>query len=190
MSKANLPKRRTPADNNGAKGQQVPMEYSVDYPPALYEIDEPESGGGGDQLARVIDMLYRRRWYVLSSFVSILILTAAYTYTRVPQYEAESYVTVDLGSVTLDIGKQLTASEEGGDASFELFARSDRSLSGEIRLLQISDQLELRVAERLLQDKDRGLLGGTSDLQLPRVRVVPTAERGADNIIRFYRQKL
>ena len=130
-------------------------------------------------------MLFRRRWYILIAFLVVLLLSGIYTYRLVPQYEAVSFVTVDLGKVTLDVGRNLGTSSDAADASFELFARSDRSLAGEIRLLNISDQLDVRVAERLVEESRRGLLGGASDLSLPRVNVIPSPERGSDNIIRF-----
>ena len=138
----------------------------------------------GENFATIIDLLFRRKWYLVAGFFVTLCITAIYSYTRVPQYESSSYVMVNLGNVTVDIGRSLESNENSAEGSISFFARSDRSLAGEIRLLEISDELVERVADRVRERMDDGLLGNEiSEIPKGRVRFFP--ERGTDNIIRF-----
>ena len=183
MAKSNLPKK---INSRGGREKQRDHHESLNvvgdgalaYDP--YEPFEPPSRSR-DQISRVIDVLFRQRWLILTIFLLVSSLTAAYTFTRQPLYQAPSFVAVDLGSVSVDIGR---SNLDNSDSGFELFARSDRSLLGEIRLLEISDQLVQRVADRIAREEGV-LLGGEGYDGIPQGRVQFEAERGADNIIRF-----
>ncbi|MDX1546412.1 MAG: AAA family ATPase [Rhodothermales bacterium] len=143
---------------------------------------------GKQQVEKMLDLLFRQKWVVLAGFLVVLALSAVYTMTREPLYEAASFVMVDLGRVTVDIGRKPVTETERLEGGFDLFARNDRSVSGEIRLLEISDQLVQRVMRRMQAAEAAG--GGPSAEEGAvfsplggRVRFV--REQGSDNIIRF-----
>ena len=185
MSESYLPKRNgSSADHTNNDREVLPYRRNGDLAPGGYGgyfegMAQPMSNT--DQMAKLIDLLIRRKWIILVSFLIILGLTFAYTQTLVPEYEATSYVMVDLGGVQVDIGRRIPADDLGQEAGFELFATNDRSLAGEIRLLQISDQLVQRVQERL----QASMGADASQFSMPDylVRFVP--DGGVDNIIRF-----
>ena len=184
MSESYLPKRNGSSTNHiNDEREVIPSRRNGDLAPGGYGYFESmaQPMSNTDQMAKAIDLLIRRKWVILVSFLVVLGFTFAYTQTLVPEYEAISYVMVDLGGVQVDIGRRIPVENLGEDAGFELFATNDRSLSGEIRLLQISDQLVQRVRQRLQQS-----IGvDTDQLNIPyySVRFVP--DGGVDNIIRF-----
>ncbi|MCH8124242.1 MAG: AAA family ATPase [Bacteroidetes bacterium] len=162
-------------------GRWTPSQQSGSYGEYRY-TDVPSHRGGKEQVENALDLLFRRKWTILISFIIVLAGAATYSFTRTPRYEASSYVSVDLGTRTI-----IDAAPSGvGD---NLFARSDRTLPGEIRLLQISDQLQTRVAQRIaaiqngisLNDNSETIENLTAGLRSGRVEFYP--ERQTENII-------
>lgn len=138
---------------------------------------------GKEQIAKVLDILFRRKWIVIIGFAVILGLTVLYTANLTPQYEASSYIMVDLGKVSLDIARSSSSDESDQGSGFELFASSDRTLAGEIRLLEISDQLEQRVDQRMQENLANA---GNGNMPVRRMGYVSfVTDRGSDNILRF-----
>ena len=182
MAKSNLPKRSRKGRRTTGWADEHGLDQINNGGLVAYDLEDAfdKSSGTRDQIAKVLDILFRQRWLILIVFILVLGLTSAYTFTREPIYEAPAFVAVDLGSVSVDIGR---GNLENTDAGFELFARSDRSLTGEIRLLEISDQLVQRVAERI--SRQGTLIGSNGFEGIPKGKVDFVAERGADNIIRF-----
>ncbi|RMH49007.1 MAG: polysaccharide biosynthesis tyrosine autokinase [Bacteroidetes bacterium] len=136
---------------------------------------------GKQQVELVIDLLYRRRWSILMVFLLVVGGTAAYTFTRVPQYQATSYVMIDLAQT----GGRGSSSASGmmpgvGGQSSNLFATA-RSISSEIQLLQISDELRSRVYDRFEAMRD----DTTEDRAVPRGTVSFGELRGGNNIIQM-----
>jgi Mrp family chromosome partitioning ATPase/uncharacterized protein involved in exopolysaccharide biosynthesis len=140
---------------------------------------------GKEQVARVLDVLFRRKWSLLSGFAAVLLSAIVYSLLTKPQYEAVGFVLVDLGKVSVDIELTDPSRVEGADAGFELFARSDRTLAGEIRLLRISDQLMQRVVQRLRIEDELDLDANAEPPAILRGRVLFEPESGSENIIRF-----
>ena len=97
-----------------------------------------------DQLEEVVDMLYRRKWTIILVFLLVTSAVAAYTFTIEPEYQARSYVMLDLGGRS-----SLQMQEQLPSESTSLFAGFNRSLAGELQLLELSNQLKQRVEQRL-----------------------------------------
>lgn len=146
-----------------------------------------ESGPPADnqkQIERVVDLIARGKWLILGAFLLVVAGTAIYTWTRTPRYQTRSYVLVDLGKPTLTMQERIEGSEM-------LFARTDRSISGEITLLQISDELASRVRERVseVQARLREQRAADSTFEAPttfeqlRGGIEFTVNRGSSNII-------
>lgn len=110
---------------------------------------------GKEQIERILDLVFRRKWTILISFLVVLVGAIAYSFTRTPRFETGAYVSVDLGPRTI-------VDRDPSGVGENLFARNDRSLQGEVRLLQISDQLQMRVAERMTNGFPGELLNGDS----------------------------
>lgn len=189
MSASYLPKRDGPhSEHKTERKAPLPVKHTArdGYASFGHFNDGSHPANGKEQVEKALDLFFRRKWIVLVGFLVALVISVIYTMTRVPQYEAASFVMVDLGRVTVDIGRRAPSGEERPDAGFDLFARSDRSLAGEIQLLQISDQLEQRVLQQLQQDGREEL---PEDAEQPfsplggQVQFAP--ERRSDNIIRF-----
>ena len=187
MSDSYLPARPTPPSEHDVRREDVlynRREADLGYPGPVYYDQFANPLSGKDQIAKLLDLLYRRKWIVVIGFLIVMAAAVAYTMSLTPQYEATSFVMVDLGKVSVDIARRTTPTEEG-DAGFELFARSDRTLSGEIRLLEISDQLVQRVNQRVRQNISTEENGEQEFAIAPRGRVHFVPERGSDNILRF-----
>jgi len=187
MSGSYLPKRDGSSSEHEAEREApLPVKHTEGggYARFGYYSNVLDPKSSKEQLEGALDLFFRRKWIVLVGFLVVVAISAVYTMTRVPQYEAASFVMVDLGRVTVDIGRRSLSERGRPDAGFDLFARNDRSLFGEIQLLQISDQLVQRVMQRLREDEEL-----PEDSEEPfsplrgRVQFVP--ERGSDNIIRF-----
>ena len=147
-----------------------------------YYNSQSPSANGKQQIEKVLDMLFRRKWVILAVFLGTLMLAYGYSITRTPEYQTSGFVLVNLGPLTVDLSRGVATDLEA-NGEYELFARNDRNLSGEIRLLEISDQLRQRVYQRL-QDSD---VPGTENISLlslrSKIRFSP--ESGTNNIIRF-----
>lgn len=111
------------------------------YGPA-YGYSE-ESPGGKKQFEQMLDLLYRRRWIVIVSFLVVAIGATAYGLSQPPEYRASSTVMLNL---TRSMNVQASTGVGVGD---NLFARNDRTLSGELFLIQSSYTINQRVNQRL-----------------------------------------
>ncbi|GIV57654.1 MAG: hypothetical protein KatS3mg042_0567 [Rhodothermaceae bacterium] len=147
-------------------------------PASSYAYYEPfRPSGGREQIERLLDLLYRRRWLIVLVFLLVAGSVAVYTYTLEPEYEAYSYVMLELQGRRAEVPPSPTGADDN------LFARNDRTLTGEIQILYLSDQLYERVHRRLaeLRGQDSSLAG------LP-LRGYPRFEpegREGNNIIRI-----
>lgn len=171
-------------ENNGHNGDLLPVLRNGEENGSLgYYYNSVPPPSGKKQIENVLDLLFRRKWIILAGFVVTVSLAYAYSVTRTPEYQASGFVLVDLGPVSVDLNR---GGSLGGEANgeFELFARRDRSLSGEIRLLEISDELRQRVYQRLQTSPD---VPGAESISLNSLgsRIRFSLESGTKNIIRF-----
>lgn len=120
------------------------------YPDYAYPGQIP--GSGREQLEQVMDLLYRRKWIIICSFVLVVGCAVAYTLTRVPQYQAHSFVMIDLGGGPIAGEVAL-----GGSTT----TSSSRSLATELFVLQTSLTMAERVHQRVAEAH------GTSGDDLP-----------------------
>src|SRR5690554_6723126 len=100
-------------------------------------------GNGRKKFEQTLDLLYRRRWIVISTFLLVAVGTAIYALTRPPEYRAQSVVVVNLARTHAP--QQMM----GIDAGDNFFARNDRTLAGELFLIRSSYTVSQRVNERL-----------------------------------------
>lgn len=112
------------------------------YGPTYGYSDEPP--GGKKQLEQTLDLLYRRRWILIVSFLLVLIGATAYGLSLPPEYRASSTVMVNLGRSSAAL-----QAATGVGVGENLFARNDRTLSGELFLIQSSYTVSQRVNQRL-----------------------------------------
>ncbi len=140
---------------------------------------------GKEQIERALDLFFRRKWVILTTFLVAVAGAAVYTFTSEPRFEAPAYVSVDLGTrVVMDV------TDAAGSVD-NLFARNDRTLAGEIVLLQISDRLQQRVFARYADDQSGQAMAtgmtGNNSVGIPLINGYPQflPERGSDNIIQI-----
>ncbi|RMF56740.1 MAG: hypothetical protein D6746_12150, partial [Bacteroidetes bacterium] len=147
-------------------------------PASSYAYYEPfRPSGGREQIERLLDLLYRRRWLIVLVFLLVAGSVAVYTYTLEPEYEAYSYVMLELQGRRAELPPSPTGTDEN------LFARNDRTLTGEIQILYLSDQLYERVHRRLAELKEQdSTLAGMPIQGYPRFE--PEGREG-NNIIRI-----
>lgn len=93
------------------------------------------------QIESVLDMLFRRRWIIIAVFVLATVAAVIYSATRVPSYQANALIMVELNRAPS--GEAVSA--EGNTP----FVRSDRSIATELFILQNSHAIYSRVNERL-----------------------------------------
>lgn len=154
-----------PGDPDTRDMAETPHYEAVSYP------------SGREQVEQVLDLLYRRRWIILLTFLIVAGSVAVYTYTLKPEYEAYSYVMLDLQNRRADPVPSPTGN---GD---NLFATNNRTLTGEIQLLYLSDQLFRRVNSRFQQMQNGGSGQEISPIQgYPKFE--PEGKQG-NNIIRI-----
>jgi polysaccharide biosynthesis transport protein len=96
-----------------------------------------------DQFEGWIDLVYRRRVLIIVTFLIIASLAVAYALTRPAQYQASAVVMLTL-SQRGNPGMQV-----GVDPGSNVFARADRTLQGELFLIQSSHAISQRVNNRL-----------------------------------------
>ena len=165
-----LPQRSEGGGSHSVLNDGKGSASSTFIPPGMSQLSDRE------QLDHLLDLLMRRKWVIIACFMLFLAGSMVYSLTLEPEYESASFVLLDLGKVVVDIRDGNTAGVETGDPSMDLFARSDRSLEGEIRLLQLSEQLVQRVGRRLMEGEQHEHVQGN---------VIFVSERGSGNIIRF-----
>ena len=175
-------------EQNGHDVDLLPVPHNGEENGSLgyytYYNTPPPPTNGKKQIEKVLDMLFRRKWIIIAVFLATTVLAYGYSITRTPEFQASGFVLVNLGPVTVDLSKGIS-SDVDTNGEFELFARNDRSLSGEIRLLEISDQLRQRVYQRLQNNTEE--VAGLEHLSLSSLRYMIrfSPESGTKNIIRF-----
>ena len=107
----------------------------------------PYDDGAGNkrQLEQMLDVLFRRRWTVILTFIIIAAGTTAYALTRPPEFRASALVMVNLSRATNSM--QMASGINPGE---NVFALNNRSLGGELFLIQSSHAIAQRVNQRLL----------------------------------------
>jgi capsular exopolysaccharide synthesis family protein len=91
-------------------------------------------------LREIVDILRQGRWIIFGCFLLVTALTAAYTFSVAPEYEASSLVYVNVGQSGPQLG-QLLGLETG-----------NRNIANEIEILR-SRAISMQVADRLLQER-------------------------------------
>jgi polysaccharide biosynthesis transport protein len=119
------------------------MKESNSYIPGESYPASGASKGGRDQFEKWIDLVYRRRWIVVVTFLLIGSLATVYALTRPATYSASSVVMLNLSRT----GNP--ALQTGVETGENVFARADRSLQGELFLIQSSHAIAQRVNRRL-----------------------------------------
>ncbi|MFW5955405.1 MAG: GumC family protein, partial [Rhodothermales bacterium] len=103
-----------------------------------------DKAGGRRQFEQILDLLYRRRMIVISTFLIVSTIAAAYALTRPPEYRASTVVVVNL-SRSASANPAVTGVSTGNN----VFATNDRTLAGELFLIQSSYTIAQRVNMRL-----------------------------------------
>ena len=134
--------------------QNNPQQFGSGYPQGLepasysgYAYPGTKPGSGREQLEQVLDLLYRRKWIIIISFLLVVGGVMAYTLTRVPQYQSHSYVMIDLGSAGPIAGEVTLGSSRSPSVG------SLRSLTTELFGLQTSHTLAERVYRRVMESR-------------------------------------
>lgn len=124
-----------------------------------WEADEPRYGDGylgyrslRDRAEEAIDLLQRRKWWVVIATLAVFAVVAGYTLMQDPLYSARSLVLISEGGAA-----QSSASMQVGPR--DLFARGDRSMQNELLILRNSKSLREAVAERLMQQETVPMTG-------------------------------
>ena len=162
-------------------GASQPGERHSYAAPGYGYYAAPSARSGREQLEALITLLYRRKWVILGCVVVSIAAAAAYTFRQEPVYQAQSYVLVDLEN-------KFSSDENPAETDTNVFARNpDRTLAGELLLLQISDQLQQRVYERLQAAGKllRRRRESEADTTTVDGFVQPSQQAGSKNIIRI-----
>ena len=114
-------------------------------PPGGYPA-YPASGGGDsqEQLEKMIDLLYKGKWFIIVSLILAIAGAAAYTYTRTPVYATSAIVMLNGNEQT----SRMSARGISGFGS----SQWGRSPSTELMLLNNSQDLPMTIAGRLLNE--------------------------------------
>lgn len=112
------------------------------------------------QLEETIDLLYRRRRILLSTFVLVTAVAALFAFTRTPVYQADAVVLIDL--------TQLNSAEGAPQAQATTvpFVRDNRSTETELFILGSSRGIRERVSERLARENGGQLPPGGASFSL------------------------
>lgn len=106
-----------------------------------YGYGRTEKNTKNKQLESMLDMLYRRRWLIVTVFVLATVAAVLYSVSQEPRYQANALIMVELNRMP---GGE-TAMTEGSTP----FVRSDRSIATELFILQNSRAIYDRVNQRL-----------------------------------------
>ena len=120
-------------------------------------FSEQESYGGIDpgheppnarvQIEKALEMLMRQKWLVIGTFGVFVLAAIGFSFAQNPEYEAYTSILVDLGSSPKN-------NEEISVRVDDPFARNDWSLDAELFILQSSNTITERVANRLVRMRD------------------------------------
>ena len=133
-----------PSYSNGSTSQGAyPVPWTGPNPYVGYE--QPDGDGFRDQIASLLDLLVRRKLTLVIIFLSVVGVVAGMTLTATPKYEASSWVLIDTDPASAHV------TPIGAGAENVQFVNSQRSVGGEILLLEISNGLASSVGERLIE---------------------------------------
>lgn len=99
-----------------------------------------------DRAEEAIDLLQRRKWWVVGTALVVFLAVLGYTALQDPLYSARSLVLITEGGAAQNTTTLPAAPRD-------LFARSDRSLQNELVILRHSQSLRRAVAERLREQE-------------------------------------
>ena len=122
------------------------FENSMPMPPFESEYVPEDS-----QFRELLSLLYAGKWFILASFLIILIATGIYTYSQVPLYRSHSLVLLD-NRVAPDLKDALEAGPNSKGAA-------SRSVDTEIYVLQRSLGVSRRVSARISDLKNDPVSG-------------------------------
>ena len=131
-----------------------PVRWSGEHTYTGYESE----GGAGfrEQLANLIDIAVRRRAAFILTFLAVVGIVGVVTFLTTPKFEASSWVLIDTAP-NLGKGK---APDTGTGGENVQFVTPQRSVGGEILILEISNGLALEVGQRLIE---LGVVPGTQE---------------------------
>lgn len=126
---------------------------------------EGSAGDRGDELSLhdLVEIVLKGKWIILACFFSILAVTALYTFTVAPEYEASSLIQVNTDQSTPELGDLFGL--EGGF----------RNVLNEIEILN-SRTIGLAVADELVRDYDYETDGFTALAPHPEKPVVQSQD--------------
>lgn len=132
-------------------------------------------------MEQILDVIVRRRWTLLFAWILITAVVAAYTFTRVPQYEAHSFIMVDLNMIG-SLAGDVTYSGMPGVAT-------NGRLATELFILETSTRIEENVYARLREAEQASGLPSDPESDTPRTLqdsevYVEPASRDVPNAIR------
>lgn len=125
-----------PASSNGHHGQN---ERVSSPGPFLYD----ETPQRASQIHKIIEILWKRKWVLVSLVVLVVIATGAYTYSIPTTYRTSTLLLVDRQAQN-GVMSQLSSS-----SGFRAYSGQSRTLQNELLVLQQSMTIPIRVAERL-----------------------------------------
>jgi polysaccharide biosynthesis transport protein len=136
------------------------MKQPISYTPEGYpSSSEPTNR---DQFEKWIDLVYRRRWLVVITFLLVTALATVYALTRPMEYSSSAVVMVNLSRT----GNP--AAQTGVETGQNVFARSDRTIQGELFMIQSSRAISQRVYSRLREVVEaQDTTGGDTVLRYP-----------------------
>ncbi len=179
--------RRGDSANNPGSNVPVPwVDYAGEYPAYA------PSGGLRQQLTGLLDLVMRRKFTLVGIFLLVVAIAAVSVMLKTPVYHSHAWVLVNLDASS----SKVSAATGVVDNSVPTW----RSLRGEIQLLQISNPLAERVADRLVElDNVQGsaenmsILEGEDGVRVPKDVVAQRleyyvrfeVEGGEGNVIRM-----
>lgn len=160
----------------------------LEFPPERSMTERVEQG---------LDILYRRKWIVITFLVISVAIVATLTFIQDPLYEARGYLLVNVAEPIPSRSGASAADLLRGNG--DVFSTNERSLLEELVVLQVASPLVHNVAERLqqIQVTEAGtpisLLFLSSGEKLGMVQLVErlretiklAPEPGSNNIIRI-----
>lgn len=121
--------------------------------PSRYPGSTPH-GKQSKQVERTLDLLFRRRWIIISCLLIAGLIAGIYAFSQTPVYQTSAVVLLDLNRMPGGMTEEVIGSTP--------FVRAERSLATEIFVLQNSYSIAQGVHERIQQMAAEG-----ADIQFP-----------------------
>ena len=119
---------------------------------------------GREYFEKLLDGIYRQRWIVMATLAVTIGVVTIYNLSKEPEYDASSVILLDLQS-------RWDRMRGTAPAAVDVFAENDRSLAGELYVIQASGRIAERVRERV------GAVIGAAPSRATKVRFVPAEEQ-------------